>query len=198
MDDMGAEQERRSVRSGFVEIQGREYELVANRLARFRAEHADWSIKTEIVDLTDVHVVVRAEIWNADRVMATGHARELFSQGPINRTSGLENAETSALGRALALLGYAGGADIASAEEMRQQAFQTKVLEREVDDYFHRIVDAVRAEDVFGYVELWRELSRDAQIAMWGKFNSKQKAWMRAAEQEVAVAEKQDQEEVKS
>jgi hypothetical protein len=52
-----------------------------------------------------------------DRVLATGHAEEIRGQGQVNSTSALENAETSAIGRALAALGCSGG-EFASANEL--------------------------------------------------------------------------------
>jgi hypothetical protein len=53
------------------------------------------------------------------RVIATGHAEEVRASSQINKTSALENAETSAIGRALAALGMA-GTEFASADEVAQ------------------------------------------------------------------------------
>lgn len=112
--------------SGVVNIRGREYQTVAKRIADFRAQHPAWSILTEILDRNDEAVLVSACI-NDDqgRTLATGHAEESRSASSINRTSALENAETSAVGRALAFLGL-GGTEIASADELtvalKQQA----------------------------------------------------------------------------
>jgi len=50
-------------------------------------------------------------------IVGTGHAEEIRGQGPVNRTSALENCETSAIGRALAAIGLSGG-EYASANEM--------------------------------------------------------------------------------
>ena len=59
----------------------------------------------------------------------TGHAYEVQGAGFINKTSHVENAETSAIGRALASAGYIGGTEFASAEEVanavKQQANPT-------------------------------------------------------------------------
>lgn len=64
-------------------------------------------------------IVVRATIRRTSDsvVLATGHAEEIRGQGQVNSTSALENAETSAIGRALASLGLSGG-EFASANEM--------------------------------------------------------------------------------
>jgi len=104
-----------------VRIHNKEYETVASRLNRFREEHnLNLSVITEIIEITEEKVVVKALIKDKDVVIATGHAEEKRGSSNINRTSALENAETSAVGRALAFVGYA-GSDIVSAEEVSRQ-----------------------------------------------------------------------------
>lgn len=100
----------------------REYELVSSRIKRFRADHPDWTISASIVDCDDEKVRMCARIgFNADSgfcVLATGHAEEYRMDSQINETSALEVCETSAIGRALAFLGYGSDKSIASAEEV--------------------------------------------------------------------------------
>jgi hypothetical protein len=52
--------------------------------------------------------VIRAELWLGDVCIATGYAEEVRGAGNVNRTSHVENCETSAVGRALANAGMAG------------------------------------------------------------------------------------------
>jgi hypothetical protein len=52
--------------------------------------------------------VIRAELWLEDVCIATGYAEEVRGAGNVNRTSHVENCETSAVGRALANAGMAG------------------------------------------------------------------------------------------
>jgi hypothetical protein len=80
-----------------------QYLQVAHRLVWFREEHPDWSIETERVEYSDKHAIFKARILNASgRIMATAHKKETASDfGDF-----LEKAETSAIGRALALCGY--------------------------------------------------------------------------------------------
>jgi hypothetical protein len=64
--------------------------------------------------------VIRAELWLEDVCIATGYAEEVRGAGNVNRTSHVENCETSAVGRALANAGMA-GSDVSkrpSREEM--------------------------------------------------------------------------------
>ena len=105
---------------GEVEIHGKIYLTVARRIDDFRKseEFKGWSIETELVSAEDSMVVMKSTIRDGDgKVVATGYAEENRSFGKINKTSALENAETSAVGRALAFLGL-GGSEIASADEV--------------------------------------------------------------------------------
>ena len=103
----------------------RHYESVASRVKRFRDsdKHGAWTINTSIYMLDNESVVVRCEIgyWTEAgifAIQATGHAEEWRGSSAINATSAVENAETSAIGRALAALGYASTESFASANEV--------------------------------------------------------------------------------
>ena len=113
---------------GIVSIHGKQYQTVSYRVNTFREEHPDWGILTEVISADDERVVVRATIADPDgRMIATGYAEEVRGATNINKTSALENAETSAVGRALAFYGLP-GTEIASADEVataiKQQADQ--------------------------------------------------------------------------
>lgn len=116
---------------GEVEIHGKIYLTVARRIDDFRKseEFNGWCIETELVSAEDSMVVMKSTIKdNHGRVVATGYAEENRSFGKINKTSALENAETSAVGRALAFLGL-GGSEIASADEVAGAINQQKQIE---------------------------------------------------------------------
>ena len=100
-----------------VKIHGKEYFTVAERIDRFRKDHPDQSIETQLISQDDEKVVMKALILNGEQLISTGYAEEVRSASAINRTSALENAETSAVGRALAFYGLA-GTEIASADEV--------------------------------------------------------------------------------
>ncbi len=81
-----------------------DYEPVAVRLSRLlatlRARDIDPRIITVMLSQPGADVCVfRAELWIGDQLMATGHAEEVRGQGNVNRTSHVENCETSSLGR---------------------------------------------------------------------------------------------------
>lgn len=105
--------------TGTVIIHGKAYETVASRVQKFRTTYGEtYTITTELIERTDTDVVMKATIGDGnDRVLATGHAEESRTSSTINRTSALENCETSAIGRALAAFGLA-GTEFASADEV--------------------------------------------------------------------------------
>jgi hypothetical protein len=101
-----------------VDIHGKQYFTVSERVDLFRKEHPDYSIVTAIHTVTAERVIMQASIADdKGRVIATGTAEELRGSSRINKTSALEVAETSAVGRALAFFGLA-GSEIASADEV--------------------------------------------------------------------------------
>jgi hypothetical protein len=105
-----------------VPLKGKKYTTVQDRIEAFRSQFgAEYGIET-FVDCGDYGkgkpVMARCIIKNeAERIVATGHAVEFWGSSNVNSTSALENAETSAIGRALATLGIHGG-EFASANEI--------------------------------------------------------------------------------
>lgn len=102
-----------------------DYVPVSERLEHFYKDYPSGRVLTSIVEHDAEHgfVLIRAEIYRQhDDAMpaATGHAFENRSEGYVNKTSYIENCETSATGRALALLGYEIKRGIASREEMEK------------------------------------------------------------------------------
>jgi hypothetical protein len=105
-----------------IEIHGKQYVTVAERVAKFREDlpiATGWGIVTEIISQAEDAIVMRAHIHDPEgHVVACGHAEEKFGTTQINQTSAVENCETSAIGRALAACGY-GGTEYASANEVQ-------------------------------------------------------------------------------
>jgi hypothetical protein len=113
-----------NAQTGIINIRGKEYQTVALRVQMFRERFPDHSLLTRVVDRTPECVVMVASIEDTTgRTIATGHAEEYRSSSQINKTSALENAETSAIGRALAAFGI-GGTEFASANEVQNAIHQ--------------------------------------------------------------------------
>lgn len=110
--------------TGVVNIRGKQYHTVAKRVDDFRQQHPDYSLTTEIVYCDAECVRMKAIIGDpTGRTIATGHSEEYRQSSQINKTSALENAETSAIGRALAAFGI-GGTEFASANEVQNAMHQ--------------------------------------------------------------------------
>ena len=109
--------------NGIVKIHGKDYQTVALRVQTFREQYPDYGLRTRVLESGETYVVMVAEIWKGDFLLATGHAEEKRGSTQINKTSALENCETSAIGRALAAMGM-GGTEFASANEVQNAIHQ--------------------------------------------------------------------------
>lgn len=109
---------KNSLNGQTISIHGKDYATVALRLAIARRNlGTDLDIVTKVIHLDNEKAVVQADIFLEGKHVSTGLAEEFRSASRINQTSALENAETSAVGRALAFLGITND-QIASAEEV--------------------------------------------------------------------------------
>jgi len=104
-------------------IRGKQYVEVNERIKFFRQEeqYKNWTIATDFPVLDGEQCVCKATVVDVNgRIIATGHAHEEKSSSNINKTSYVENCETSAIGRALAMLGIGIDTSIASANEVEE------------------------------------------------------------------------------
>lgn len=103
-----------------MDIKGKGYVLVNERVRAFRMLYPNGIITTEIVSLEGGVVVMKATISDDNGcLLSTGYAYEKESSTYINKTSYIENCETSAVGRALGFLGIGIDTSIASYEEVQ-------------------------------------------------------------------------------
>ena len=121
-----------------VNIKGKDYVMVNERIKAFKELYPDYAIVTEIEHLGDGMCVIKAMVMDAEgNPKATGHAYEKEGSSPINKTSYIENCETSAVGRALGFMGIGIDTSICSAEElaiaMSQQETPEQIAERKLN-----------------------------------------------------------------
>lgn len=197
---------------GVVKIHGREYKTVALRVAEFKERHPEWSIVTELVSADDETVVMKALVMDQDqRIRGTGYAEEKRSASKINKTSAMENAETSAIGRSLAACGFA-GTEFASADEVANAIAQQNIDEQ-VKEQVERLMAhnaAVRdnwptvaymktaylEKDALAFAEAWLELESDkVKEALYlaptkgGIFTTEERAYLKSNEVNLARKE---------
>jgi len=110
-----------------VDIKGKSYVTVAERVRYFSENYPNGMITTDIISNADgtilMQSVVTPDIANPERVF-TGYAQEKENGSFINKTSFIENCETSAVGRALGFMGIGCDEHIRSAEEVANAVIQ--------------------------------------------------------------------------
>lgn len=118
-----------------VGIFKKDYALVASRVLAFRKLYPMGTISTDIVSLNDGMCVIKASVLDDQgKVLSTGIAYENEGSSQINKTSYIENCETSAVGRALGFLGLGIDTSICSAEELTNAAIQQGVMDEESNE----------------------------------------------------------------
>ena len=104
-----------------INIKGKQYVTVNERLKAFREHFEDYALETELVEVNDKQALIRATIKDpSGRIIATGTAYERADQkgSMVNATSHVENCETSAWGRALGNFGIGIDDSVATADEV--------------------------------------------------------------------------------
>lgn len=144
-----------------------EYELVEDRIRRFYEDHPDGRIVTYELTSEDDRAkgywIVRAVVFedhedqHANCPKATGLAFEVEGTAGANRTSALENAETSAIGRALANADYAKGKRPSREEMSKAQAGPPVKADAPVlvpPEFLDKLMATKKSDDL---MKLWQE-----------------------------------------
>ena len=124
-----------------IKIHGKDYVLVNERVQEFHRLYPNGSIRTDLIEFSDKRFITKTEVCpdvNDRMRIFTGLAYEMVGSSQINKTSALENCETSAVGRALGWLNIGIDGSIASADEVENAIHQQEahtVTEQQKDKY---------------------------------------------------------------
>lgn len=115
-----------------MDVKGKDYVQVNERIKAFRMLYPEGSIVTELVSNENGVCIIQATIMsNVGTVLATGMAYEKEGSTYINKTSYIENCETSAVGRALGMLGLGIDTSLASAEEVENAIINQPISKKD-------------------------------------------------------------------
>lgn len=151
-------------------IKGKEYAEVNQRVKAFRTLYPEGFITTEILCREGGLCIIKATVGHyADGksvILATGTAYEKEGSSQINRTSYIENCETSAVGRALGMAGFGIDTSIASADEMNNALLQqnTNDVQKPVQAAPH-VQKPVQAEQTAPY-DILQETAADSELRL--------------------------------
>ena len=115
----------------------KDYIEVNIRIMKFYEKYPEGRILTEIVKWENEVIVMKATAYRDEKDIpaATGYAYEKEGSNFINKTSALENCETSAVGRALAILGFEIKKSVASKEEVANAQLQQATINKSSDGF---------------------------------------------------------------
>lgn len=111
-----------------TDIKGKEYAEVNQRIKAFRMVYPTGTIATELISNENGICIFKATVSNNEIILGTGTAYEKEGSSFINKTSYIENCETSAVGRALGMAGFGIDTSIRSLEEMQNAELQQDKL----------------------------------------------------------------------
>ena len=124
-----------------TDVKGKQYAEVNQRIKAFRMLYPEGTIETEIISIADGTCIMKATIKNGEVVLGTGTAYEKENSTFINKTSYIENCETSCVGRALAMCGIGIDTSIASKEEVENAIQQQEEEKKELEERTKLMVD---------------------------------------------------------
>lgn len=136
-----------------INIKGKEYVEVNERIRAFRELYPKGSIMTEMVSNQDGMCVFKTNIIVDNQILATGHAYEREGSTFINKTSYVENCETSSIGRALGVLGIGIDTSVASAEEVGNAIAQQDQPEEISDNDLQALKDQLDKAHAKGHLK---------------------------------------------
>lgn len=128
-----------------TDIEGKAYAKVNQRIKAFRMVYPEGFINTEMISNENGVCVFKATVGfeseKGIRVLGVGHAYEKEGSTFVNKTSFIENAETSAAGRALGMAGFGIDTSVASAEEV-QNAINNQPISKKEQEVLKNMIES--------------------------------------------------------
>ena len=168
-----------------IDIKGKPYVMVNDRIKYFRDTYPDGAILTDLISDVDGKCIFKAEIIVDDKCVATGYAYENENSTFINKTSYIENCETSAVGRALGIFGIGIDDSVASFEEVANAISNQSEVKKTVkewskeyvgfgknkgkkwsevdDDFLDWVIDNFNNDDVVEVAKVEKEIRKPMQ-----------------------------------
>lgn len=131
-------------------IKGKEYAEVNQRIKAFRMVYPHGTIETELLSNQDGICIFKATIADGEDILGTGTAYEKENSSFINKSSYIENCETSAVGRALGMAGFGIDTSVASAEEVANAMTQQdseKLIDKKMVDSLNKAIENAKIQD---------------------------------------------------
>jgi len=169
-----------------VNIHGKGYVEVNQRIKYFREHYPDGSLITELVSNDDGVCIFKATAIIEDKARSTGWAYEKEGSTNINRTSYIENCETSALGRCLGNLGIGIDGSVASAEEVQNAIKQQEELDKQCGIALAEISEAIGESNSEATKDIWNDIIKKPngkQVGdfVWKNINTQEKDFVKAS-----------------
>lgn len=133
-----------------TDVKGKAYAEVNQRIKAFRMVYPIGTIDTEMISNENGVCIFKATVGNGETILGVGHAYEKENSTFINKTSYIENCETSAVGRALGMAGFGIDTSVASAEEVQNAIIQQdddKIIDKSKVDALNKSIENAGIKD---------------------------------------------------
>ena len=158
-----------------INIKGNEYILVKDRVLYFNENYPNGKIETELLsEINSEMVVMKATITpdvdNPTRIF-TGYSQATWGDGYINKTAAMENCETSAVGRALGMMGIGVIDSIASADEINKAQTQPKYTPKKTSDVQRPIIGIgkITSQEKLGFLTKVEKMKKNCPPDDWNR-----------------------------
>ena len=163
-----------------IDIKGKPYVMANERIKHFRENYPDGAILTDLISDVDGKCIFKAEIIVDDKCVATGYAYENENSTFINKTSYIENCETSAVGRALGIFGIGIDDSVASFEEVANAISNQSEVKKTVKEWSKEYVGFGKNKG-----KKWSEVDDDFLDWVINNFNNEDVIEIAKVEKEV-------------